>query len=292
MRCLILLITALSLLISTTGWCYDLLIVQSQRSPAYEEVLQGFRTVARFSERIIVLTDYKEIDLIRIAREENPVAIVTLGDNALTAARKVRQTPVIALMALSFRSGMGGHPAMTGVEVQSPPERYLPIFTSIKASKVGIIVNTPNCAAYIKQAQKSAAGFGINLLVREVKSSREVSGKLASLAGLVDALWMLPDSITASGEAADAHFLFSASHKIPVITFSSAYLASGAALALEIDRFDIGKQGGEMAVLLMEGKEIFGIPPEPPRKTTVKRNLPVLRRLGLKSDFSGDRSTE
>lgn len=292
MRRLIVRITAVFLLIPTTGWCYDLLIVQSQRSPAYEEVLHGFRTVARFSERIIVLTDYKVIDLIRIAREENPVAIVTLGDNALAAARKVRQTPVIALMALSFRAGMGGHPAMTGVEVQSPPERYLPLFTSIKASKVGIIISTTTSAAYIRQAQKSAAGVGIDLLVREVKSSREVSGQLATLAGLVDALWMLPDSITASGEAADAHFLFSAGHKIPVVTFSSAYLASGAALALEIDRFDIGKQGGDMAALLMEGKGISGIPPEPPRKTTVKSNLSVLRRLGLKPGLSGDRSPE
>lgn len=292
MRRLFLLITAVYLLIPTTGWCYDLLIVQSQRSPAYEEVLQGFNSVARFSERIIVLTDYKEIDLIRIAREENPVAIVTLGDNALTAARKVRQTPVIALMALSYRAGMGGHPAMTGVEVQSPPERYLPLFTSIKASKVGIIISTTTSAAYIKQAQKSTAGFGINLIVREVKSSREVSGQLSSLVGLVDALWMLPDRITASGEAADAHFLFSAGHKIPVVTFSSAYLASGAAMALEIYRFDIGKQGGEMAALLMEGKGISGIPPEPPRKTIVKSNLSVLRRLGLKPGLSGDRSPE
>ena len=77
---------------------------------------------------------------------------------------------------------------------------------------------------------------------------------------------MLPDSVTASGEAADAHFLFSAVHRIPVITFSSAYLSSGAALALDIDRFDMGRQGGEMAASLMDGNGISEIPPESPRK--------------------------
>jgi putative ABC transport system substrate-binding protein len=285
-----LLITVLWLLISATAWSYDLLIVQSQRSPAYDDVLRGLRSVSRFSERVVVLTDYNEIDLLRIAREESPVAIVTLGDNALAAARKVRQTPVIALMALSYRAGMMGHTAMTGVTVQPSPERYLPLFVSIKTRKVGIVSNTNRSAAYIRQARKAAAGLGIDLVVREVKSSRDVSEQLDSLVGLVDALWMMPDSVTASGEAADAHFLFSAGHRVPVVTFSSAYLAAGAALALDIDRFDIGRQGGEMAASLVEGDSISDIHPESPRKTIVRTNPSVLRRLGLKPDLAGSRN--
>jgi putative ABC transport system substrate-binding protein len=286
------LIIALLLLIPGTARCYDLLIVQSQRSPAYDDVLRGLRSAARFSERVVVLTDYNEVDLVRIVREENPAAIVTLGDNALAAARKVRQIPVIALMALSYRAGMTGHPAMTGVEVQPSPERYLPLFVSLKARRVGVISTAARGAAYIRHAKKVAAGLGIELVVREVKSSREVSGQLDSLTGQVDALWMLPDSVTASGESADAHFLFSAVHKIPVITFSSAYLASGAALALDIDRFDMGRQGGEMAAALVAGKNISESPPASPRKTTVRSNPSVLRRLGLKSDLAGSRNPE
>lgn len=292
MRHVGLLITALWLLMPATSWCYDLLIVQSQRSPAYDDVLRGMRSVARFSERVVVLTDYNEIDLVRIAREESPVAIVTLGDNALAAARKVRQTPVIALMALSYRAGMTGHPATTGVMVQPSPERYLPLFDSIKARRVGIISTAARSAVYIRQARKAASGLGIELVVREVKSAREVSGQLDSLAGLVDALWMLPDSVTASGEAADAHFLFSAGHRIPVVTFSSAYLASGAALALDIDRFDMGRQAGEMAASLVDGDSISDLPPAFPRKTTVKTNSSVLRRLGLNPDMAGSRNPE
>jgi putative ABC transport system substrate-binding protein len=286
------LIAALWLLIPATAWCYDLLIVQSQRSPAYDDVLRGVRSVSRFSERTIVLTDYNEIDLVRIAREENPAVIVTLGDNALAAARKVRQTPIISLMALSYRAGMMGHPAITGVEVQPSPDRYLPLFASIKARKVGVISNAARSAAYIKYAKKLAAGFGIDLIVREVKTSREVSGQLDSLTGLVDALWMLPNSVTSSGEAADAHFMFSAGHRVPVIAFSSAYLASGAALVLEIDRIDLGKQGGEMAASLIAGNGISDIPPESPRKTTIKSNQSVLRRLGLNPDISDNRNSE
>lgn len=287
MRRLLLLITALWLLVPGTVWSYDLLIVQSLRSPAYDDVLRGMRSVSRFSERVIVLTDYNEIDLVRIAREEAPAAIVTLGDKALAAARKVRHTPVIALMSLNYRAGMGGHPNMTGVEVQPAPERYLAIFSSIKARRVGIISNAARTAAYLRHARNAAAGLGIELVVREVKSPREVSGQLDSLAGQADALWMLPDSVTASGEAADAHFLYSARHKVPVVTFSSAYLASGAAVALDTDRFDMGRQAGEMAVSLINGRSISDIPPESPRRTTVRTNPSVLRRLGLRSDLAG-----
>jgi putative ABC transport system substrate-binding protein len=280
------------LLIPSVAMCYDLLIVQSLRSPAYDEVLRGFRSTEQFSERVIVLTDYNEIDLVRIAREENPAVIITLGDSALAAARKVRQIPVIALMALSFRTGTGVHPALTGVEVQSSPEKYISIFASLNIHRVGIVGNAARSAAYIRQARKVAAGYGIELVVREVKSSREVPGQLGSLAGLVDALWMLPDVVTASGEAADAHFFFSASHKIPVVTFSNAYLSSGAAIALEFDRFEIGKQGGEMVSRLVKGEDISTILPESPRKTTVKSNLSVLRRLNLSPDFTGSRSND
>jgi putative ABC transport system substrate-binding protein len=261
--------------------CYDLLIVLSQRSAAYEEVLRGFHASGSFSERQIVVSDYKELDLLRIAREEKPLAIITLGDRALAAARKVRQTPVIAVMALSFRPGGESHPAMTGVEVQAAPERYLPLFAGLKARRIGVISSAGRSTAYLARARKVAANSGVELIVREVKSPREVSGQLATLTGAVDALWMLPDSVTASGEAADAHFYFSATHKVPVVTFSSAYLTSGAAVALDSDRFEMGRQAGAMAARLLDGVSIGAITPETPRRTISKYNPSVLRHIGL-----------
>jgi putative ABC transport system substrate-binding protein len=282
LRRLTLLITAaVWLLVPALSWGYDLLIVQSQRSPAYDEVLRGMRSVARFSERTIVLSDYNEVDLVRIAREENPIAIVTLGDKALAAGRKVRSAPVIALMALSYHPGSSGHPAITGIEVQAPAERYLKLFASIKAARVGVLVGSGNSAAYIRQARRIAAKYDIELITREVKSPREVSGQLDSLAGMVDALWMLPDAITSSGKSADAHFMFSAANSVPAITLSSVYLASGAAFALDIDRFDIGKQAGEMALSLINGYAVSDVPAQLPRKVSTKSNPSILKRFAI-----------
>lgn len=286
MRRLTVLITVLGLLFPSACFAYDLLVVQSQRSPVYDEVLRGFRSVAPYSQRVIVLSDYSEVDLQRIVREENPLAILTMGDNALTVARKVKQVPVISLMALSYRAGMTGHPALTGVEVQIHPERYLVVLGAIKAHRVGIIANTSRSAAYLRLANKLAPRYGVDLVVKDVKSPKDVAAQLDSLVGNVDALWMLPDTSIATGEAADAFFLFSASHRVPVVTFSSTYLASGAAIAIEMDRYDIGKQGGEMVKQLLDGRDIANVPPQLPRKNNLKTNPSVLRRIGLSADLS------
>ncbi len=281
-----LLLAFCGLLFPSGGLAYDLLVVQSQRSPVYDEIMRGVRSVAPYSHRVIALNEYSEVDLKRIVREENPLAILALGDNALVAAKKVKQVPVVSLMALGYRAGMGGHPALTGVEVQIPPERYLAVLRAIKAHRVGIIANVSRNAGYLKLAQKIANRNGIELILRDVKSPKDVSAQLDSLAGNVDALWMLPDTSIATGEAADAFFLFSASRRIPVLSFSSNYLASGAAIIIEMDRFDLGRQGGEMVEQILEGNDSTAFVSAYPRKSHLKTNTSILRRLGIPLELS------
>lgn len=285
MRYMAILIVFFWVLIPSSGLAYDLLVIQSQRSPVYDEVLRGVRSVAKCSQRVIVLNEYADVDLQRIVREENPLVILTLGDNALAAARKVKQVPIVSLMALSYRAGMGGHPALTGVEVQIHPERYLNILGAIKIRRVGIIANTTRNSGYLRQAQRLASRHGIELVIRDVKSPKDVAVQLDSLAGKVDGLWMLPDTSIATGETSDAFFLFAAIRRLPVIAFSSTYLAFGSAIILEIDRFDIGRQGGEMVAQLLDGVDIGSVPPETPRKSQLKINPVVLRRVGVSPDL-------
>jgi len=292
LRRLGILIAVLWLSLPSAAFSYDLLVVQSQRSPVYDEVLRGFRSAIKLSQRLIILSDYSEVDLQRIVREENPLVILTMGDNALAAARKLRQIPIISLMSLSYRAGSGGHSALTGVEVQIPPERYLSLFAAIKKRRVGIVVNTARNSQYVRKAQKLSSRYGVELVIKDVNSPKEVSLQLKSLAGTVDAVWMLPDVSTATGEAADAILLFAAGQRIPVVSFSSTYLSTGAAIAIEIDRFDLGKQGGEMAAMLIDGAEIGDVATAVPRKCAIKTNQSILRRLGLPSDIPSLRSGE
>lgn len=260
---------------------YEVLILQSSPSPVYDQVLRGVRSARRFSERLLVLSEYSEVDLQRIVREERPLVILALGDEALALARTVRRLPVVGLLASSLRAVAGSHPALTGVEVQASPERYLTMFQHLRVKRVGMVGSPTFSSHYIGRARQAAQRHGIELVIREVESAREVSGQLASLRGSVDALWLLPDSTAVARENVEAYFLFSMQHQVPVVVFSAAYLPAGAAVALEVDRHDTGRQGGELIAALLRGEGVAELPPAMPRKAVIKYNQTVLRRLGI-----------
>ena len=282
MRRWLLLIAACWLLAAPVSVCaYELLILQSSRAPAYDELLKGVRSVRKFSERVIVLADYAEVDLQRIVREERPRVILALGEKAFEVARRIRQLPVVVLMAPGFRSHMPGHLAMTGVEVMPPAEQYLAMFQAMKARRVGVVSNPARSGHLVRRAQHAASRYGVELVVREVASPREVSGQLAALVGTVDALWLLPDATAVARETVDAYFRFSMTRQVPVVAFSGAYLQAGAAVAIEADRHDTGRRGGDMAASLLDGENISDCPPVLPRRTVTGSNPVVLRRLGI-----------
>jgi putative ABC transport system substrate-binding protein len=281
MRRLALLILALVMLLPTLAQAYDVLILQSRRDPAYDEVLKGFRSGLKISERVIVLTDYADVDIARIVREDRPGLVLTMGDAALAAARKLRQTPVIALMSLGIRERQNSLPNITGIDMFVPPERYLKVFREMQKSRVGVIYNPAKSGWYMQRARQAAQQAGIELVVREVQAAKETPNQLASLKGEVDALWMLPDTTAVTRESAEAYFRFSQEQHLPVISFAAAYLGLGAAAVLEIDRTELGRQAGGMAARILEGGDTDGGSFSWPNKTTRKSNPVVIRRLGI-----------
>lgn len=278
MRRCILLILALAMLLPTLAQAYDVLVVQSRRDPAYDEVLNGFHAERKASQRVIVLADYAEVDIVRIVREDRPRLILAVGDSALKAARKVQMTPVIALMAL----GIGSQPNLTGITMFAPPERYLELFRKMKVRRVGIIHDPAKTGWYLRLARQKAEKAGIELVVREVSASRDTLTQLSSLTGKVDALWMLPDVTAVTRETTEAYFYFGQEQAIPVISFAGSYLGLGAAAVVEIDRTELGRQAGDMAATLLSGGRVADMPMSYPHGTSNKINPGVLKKLDLK----------
>jgi len=272
---------AVMMIMASSACAYEVLILQSSHAAAYDEALQGVRAMHRFSERLLVLSDYNHVDIQQIVREEHPKLLVVLGDAAYATARKIRQLPVVVLMAPNYRGGSAGHPAMTGVTLYLPPERYLALFHALKLHRVGMLGHPGKSGQYIRWVQKVAPEYAVEPVVREVASPRDVSGQLNSLQGQVDALWLLPDDTAVARETVEAYFLFSLQQQVPVIAFSGAYLQSGAAVALDLNRHDMGRQAGSMVAALLDGKDVANLPVEFPRKAVVRTNLTVLRRLGF-----------
>lgn len=280
MRRLVLCILALALLLPSLAQAYDLLVLQSKRNPAYDEVLKGFSGSRNVSKRVIVLSDYAEVDLVRIAREDRPTLILAMGDAALAAARKVRTIPVIALMSLDLRRLQAAQPNLTGIDMFVAPESYCNLLRQMKARRVGVLYNPARNGWYLRQARQAAEKAGITLVAREVSEPRETLAKLASLAGKVDALWMLPDITAVTRETAEAYFHFSQQQAVPVVSFAANYLGLGAAAVFEIDRAALGRQANEMVTSLLAGGDIDNTPLSFPRGVVLKTNDGILRRLG------------
>lgn len=281
MRCLFLIILALAILLPSLAQAYDVLILQSRRDPAYEDVLKGLRAEHIASQRTIVLSDYAEVDVVRIVREDRPRVILAVGDAALTAARKVQHTPVVAVMSLGIHNRKASQNNLTGIGLFASPDRYMNMFRTMKTRRVGVVFNQAKSGWYLRLARLAAEEAGIELVTREIFSPRETIGQLTSLNGKVDALWMLPDVAAVTRETAEAYFHFGQDQAVPVVSFATNYLGLGAAAVLEMDRIAIGRQADAIVTELLRGGSTDSIPLVFPRGMAIKTNAAVMKRLKL-----------
>ncbi|HIJ95984.1 MAG TPA: ABC transporter substrate-binding protein [Desulfuromonadales bacterium] len=284
MRRLVIVIVALATLLPALAQAYDVLILQSRRNPAYDEVLKGFHNGTTASERVIVLSDYADVDVVRIVREDRPSLILAVGDAALNATRPVRQTPVLAVMALGIHNGNGSRRNLIGVGMFASPKQYLTLFKSIEARRIGVIHNPAKSGWYLHLARQAAAELGLELVVRNVSVPRDTITQLATLAGNVDALWMLPDSTAVTRETAEFYFSFGQQHNVPVVSFAAGYLGLGATAVCDIDRNALGRQAAAMADGILNGADITNQPARFPNGVKIKTNRTTFKHLGLIPD--------
>ncbi|QXM10133.1 ABC transporter substrate-binding protein [Geomonas subterranea] len=262
-------------LIPTLALAYDVLVLQSMHEKGYDEAVRGFKRDCRGSVRRIVLTDFAELDLTRIIREEHPKLIVAVGDRALEVAQRQHGTPVLYMMALNAKPR-----GAAGVSMLLDPGRYISVFEEMGVERVGVLYDPARSGAYVKRALAAAGRTRVRLVLREVHAPKETPAMLASLKGKVDALWMLPDATAVSPGSTEAYFLFSQAERVPVVTFAEVYLSMGGAVALTIDRYDIGRQVAELAQRMLDGNptDEGG---EPPRRAVTRTNEGVVRQLKL-----------
>lgn len=286
MRRLMLCIVTCVMLLPALAQAYDVLVVQSRRDAAYDQALKSFRSSAHLSQRVLVLSDYAGWDIAAIVRDDRPLMILAIGDKALEATRSIRQVPVIGLMSLGIHDKRQLRPNLSGVGMFAAPGDYLRIYAKLGKRRIGVVYDPAKSGWYLRQARSAAQEAGVELVLREVNTPRETPERLASLAGRVDALWMLPDTTAVTRDSAEAYFRFAQEQRIPLISFSSAYLGLGAAVVVELDRSAMGVQAAAMATAIANGAQPAAV--ELPRGVRIMHNSSVLRALGLSPDVLND----
>ena len=278
MRKFFFLITAL-LLLAGPALGYDVLLVQSSSNAAYNDIVRGFRSVCTEDSRLVVLSDFGSVDVVRIVREDRPRVIVAVGDEALASVKNVRNTPVVAVMTLGLQNS-AARPNVTGIDVFVEPGTFVDVLQAFKASRVGIIYNPGRSGVYVDRAAAAARRAGIDVVLREVRRPEDTVFALKKMDN-VDALWMVPDPIAVVKETLTGYFEFSLQRRVPVISFTAAHLRLGAAAAIDIDRRGLGRQAGEMAMKILNGAAPSSLPVEQPESHSVRINPVVLQHLDM-----------
>ena len=269
MRTLLLCI-AVTLLNALPALAADLLILQSNRSQAYTEAMRGFHAASRGSERTVVLSDYADVDVERLVKEERSRLVVAVGDKALAAARKIHDVPVVAVLSLTLGHQKQPTDNVGGVTMVAAPQQFLRLFNGMGTKKIGILYDPKKTGPYVRRMMGEARQLGISLVAEAVNDPRELQATLARI----------KDTVVTTVNM-EAMLLFSITNNLPVVTFSSQYLNNGAAASLDVDYYDVGAQAGEMTASLLNGGARNKVATVDPRKTQLHTNDSVIRKLGI-----------
>ncbi|CAG0948136.1 hypothetical protein PLCT2_00002 [Planctomycetaceae bacterium] len=261
----------------------DVLIVQSNRERAYYEVAKGFRSVVGQRCDPLVLADSEEKDLVRTIRNLRPRLIFAIGANALKKVLAMGDIPTVYAMVFNPEAKVAEGVDVTGVGMRLGPEHQLALIKHVlpRARKIGLLSDPDKTGPLTRQAIRGADEVGIDLVVRDVRQTRDVPGIIDGLKGMVHAFWLLPDSTVVSPQTLEYLQLVSVESRIPFIAFSDEYLKNGALMSVGIDPPDIGRQAGELAARILAGTLARNLPPVEPRRAKVHVNGKVARQLDI-----------
>jgi len=268
-----------------------ILMITSQDTGAYKDVLTGFRLF--FANRNSALTLLEEHSLkgdaskasqiLKDAKARRAQLIVTVGSLATqTVLQEAPEIPTIASLILSADELKKSTNA-TGVVLDFSLETQLQWLQKIvpQSKSVGVLFNPRENRAKIDAATKVAQSLGLTLLTSEVETPQALPEALDNLVRRAEILWGVTDQTVLSPQTAEPILLFSFRNRIPFTGLSTSWAKAGALYALDRDYKDIGMQCGEIAAKILQGTPANTIPPQPPRKVFYALNLKTAEHMKL-----------
>jgi len=270
-------------------FAHETLVLQSFKAGPFDEALRGFKAVCRTETRTVIVSDGEKFDIGKTVREEKPGIILAIGAGALKQAIKIRNTPIIYLMVLNPEKVIRGRDNITGVRMIIPPEKHLDLIEKLNLPhlKVGILYDPDHSDIVMKRITQSAASRGIDIVAKEVRKPKDVPEMLERMKGSFNLFWMLPDPSVVTPDSVEYLLLFTQQLGVPIVTFANKYLEMGAMVSIEIDSFDLGKQGGEIAKRILGGERITDIPNTTARKSIIRVNRKIAAKLGINLNSLG-----
>ena len=254
----------------------------------YQRAAQGFQE--RFGDpgqlEVFHLSgDSREFsDRLAPLRNNSPRLVVALGTQvARVAKEQLPGIPLLYCLALSpLQNGLSGLDiGGVALEVRLPQQiaaiqRALP-----QVRRIGVVYDEPASGRLVRQARQLLKGQ-VELVARDARSPREAAQAIQQLQGKVDAFWLLWDPVVLNPANFRVLVDFSLKNKVKLIAPAPAFVETGALLSVAADPFKAGRQAGEMARQILDGKVRAGsFAAVSPEDLVLTINGEVARRLGV-----------
>jgi putative ABC transport system substrate-binding protein len=264
----------------------QVLVVRSSRLPAYDEALEGIRSVLLgpvFAITVLDLGPAAESDNLSALLAQKPAVIVAAGSASVEAVTAAGYgSPVVATMVLAPVPGASnGRKPVATITLDVPPVAVLTRLAQLYPSRTRIAaIRGPALpAAGAARLEGFARDQGYQVRIFDSPGPKELLDTFGSLRERFDFVWCLPDGVLYQGPTVSAVVLASIRYRVPLIGFSEGLVRAGALVGFYPDYRDIGRQTGEAVV-----RQIRGLPPVPveyPRKVKTAVNERVMRVLGV-----------
>lgn len=229
-------------------------VVTSDASAPYQEALRGIaEALPGQSPARALLADRDREQISRIASSPGAIAIA-LGSRA---AESLAAMPgdLLSCMVLDRRP-VSPHARRYSVVLTPPVDLQLDWIRKIQPSaRRLLLIYTPQENDWrIEPATRAAARLGMTLVLRPAASPEELPGILDRSGDAADAILGLPDAGVFNRSTARALLLFSYRNRIPLYAPADNWVAAGALFALGWNYQDLGRQCGEIAAQLAQGR--------------------------------------
>ena len=279
-------------------------ITQIVEHPALDAARDGFIAAleeAGFKEGEDVVYDLQNaqgdftnaISIAQKFKDDKVDLIVAIATPTAQAALQVNQEipivinavtdPVAASLAKSWESSGNNLTGMSDAAPNKQQVELIPLFLP-EAKNVGTIYNAgeANSVVQIEVARETCKELGLNLIEVTVSNSSEVLMAAQSLAGRVEAIYIVTDNTVVS--ALESVIKVCNQEKIALILADPSTVDKGALASYGIDYFSLGKKSGEIAIQIIKGAKPSDIPIQTitdPKDLQFVVNLDTAKILGL-----------
>ncbi len=237
-----------------------------------------------FTNAISIAQKFKDDKVDLIVAIATPTAQAALQVNKeIPIVINAVTDPVAASLAKSWESSGNNLTGMSDAAPNKQQVELIPLFLP-EAKNVGTIYNAgeANSVVQIEVARETCKELGLNLIEVTVSNSSEVLMAAQSLAGRVEAIYIVTDNTVVS--ALESVIKVCNQEKIALILADPSTVDKGALASYGIDYYSLGKKSGEIAIQIIKGAKPSDIPIQTitdPKDLQFVVNLDAAKILGL-----------